>query len=410
MKTSVRLRIMAIAMILAFVSPLVHAAEYYVVIGAFEQESNAKRFITTVSNFFKHVSYTLDESRQLYYVTAMKTSRKEDARNLALYLKNEKGFADAWVLMKPDSPAGPLSVNASKARGNDAYSVHETSDAESESEATTSSAPSASSTAIAFESAWKIANGLAFIPNVDNLKSFHEQVADPKANLFTFFVEDELGNSLPSEVMLVDFAAIKKLAAINPGEKVAIKSTKREKVVTFVCDKIGYQQETRMFNMDHLSRSKDIRKNEHGVWEVRIKLKPMEVHEIAFMNKTLFYKDAAVLELSSQGELDELVALMKSNPGYKIILHSHCNPGKKREIKVPLEDTNYFDLNATSERNGTDKLLTKKRAEVLRNYLVANGIDNKRIQMVAWGSKEPIVRSTSKDAALNERMEIELVD
>ena len=143
---------------------------------------------------------------------------------------------------------------------------------------------------------------------------------------------------------------------------------------------------------------------------MRIKLKPIGVHEIAFMNKTLFYKDAAVLELSSQGELDELVALMKSNPGYKIILHSHCNPGKKREIKVPVEDTNYFDLEATTEKNGSDKLLTKERADVVRNYLLANGISKKRIQMVAWGNMEPIVSSTSKDASLNERIEIELVN
>ncbi len=413
MKTSVRLRIMAIAMILAFVSPLVHAAEYYVVIGAFAQESNAKRFITTVSNFFENVSYTLDESRQLYYVTAMKTSRKEDARSLALYLKNEKGFADAWVLVKPESDAGgPVSANASKAPGNvaNAFEKHATFDAESESEATSTSTSSTSSAAIALKSAWEMSNGLAFIPNVDDVKSFNDQVTDPKVNLFTFFVEDELGNSMPSEVMLVDFAAIKKLAAIDPGEKVAIKSMKREKVVTFVCDKLGYQQETRMFNMDHLSRSKDIRKNEQGVWEVRIQLKPMEVHEIGFLNKTLFYKDAAVLELSSKEELDELVTLMKSNPGYKIVLHSHCNPGKKREIKVPVEDTNYFDLNATTEKNGSDKLLTKKRADVVKNYLLANGISKKRIQIVAWGSMEPIVSSTSKNASLNERMEIELVN
>src|SRR5690606_38826441 len=135
-----------------------------------------------------------------------------------------------------------------------------------------------------------------------------------------------------------------------------------------------------------------------------------EVHEIAFMNKTLFYKDAAVLEPSSKGELDELVALMKSNLGYKIVLHSHCNPGKKREIRIPVNDSNYFDVEATTEKNGSDKLLTKKPASIIRNYLLAHGIDKKRIQAVAWGSSERIVSSTSKDASLNERVEIELVN
>ena len=80
---------------------------------------------------------------------------------------------------------------------------------------------------------------------------------------------------MPSEVMLVNFEKMKKLASFQPGENVAIKGTKPEQMVTFVCDVLGYHQETRMFNLDHLSRGKDVTKNEQGIWEVRIKLKKL---------------------------------------------------------------------------------------------------------------------------------------
>ena len=53
-------------------------------------------------------------------------------------------------------------------------------------------------------------------------------------------------------------------------------------------------------------------------------------------------------------------------------------------------------------------MLTKKRGEVIKNYLISQGIDKRRIGVVAWGSMEMIVNSTGKDAALNERVEFEL--
>ena len=74
------------------------AAEYFVVIGTFADESNARRFTSRVSQIFKDVSYSFNEEKKLYYVHVMRTSRKDEARNWSLYVRNEVGFRDAWVL------------------------------------------------------------------------------------------------------------------------------------------------------------------------------------------------------------------------------------------------------------------------------------------------------------------------
>lgn len=412
MKASFRVRTLSLVMIFALVSAVVNAAEYYVVIGAFAHESNAKRFTATVRNFLEDVTYTYNESRNLYYVTALRTTQKEDARNWSLYLRNEKGFKDAWVLAyEAERQREQIQVAADATNIRQTESVyHLTSNrsvaapAAEEKDAGSSSASSAASVNVA----WSEANGVSFIGNISNPDDFSKQVPASMANMFTFVVEDEKGNSIPAEVMLVNFGKVKKVATIETGENIAVKKTKPEQMVTFVCDKLGYKQVIKVFNMDHLSRSRDIWKNENGVWEVRIRLKKMEEHDFAFMNKTLFYKDAAVLESSSQKELDELVNMMKSNLGYKIVLHSHCNPGSRREIKLPNADGNYFDVSATVEKSGSDKLLTKARGEVVRDYLVANGIDKKRVEVVAWGSSELIVSATSPDAYINERIEVEV--
>jgi outer membrane protein OmpA-like peptidoglycan-associated protein len=254
---------------------------------------------------------------------------------------------------------------------------------------------------------WTVAGDLAFYSNVGDTR-ISGMRSSQFVKLFRFIVEDAKGTSIPSEVMLVNFEKIKKLASFQPGENIAIKGTKPEQMVTFVCDVLGFHQETRMFNLDHLSRGKDATKNEQGIWEVRIKLKKLGVHEIGVMNKTIFHKDAAILEASSRAELEELVTLMKNNPGYKIILHSHCNPGANRLLKIPAAEDNYFNLEDAVEKNGSDKMLTKKRAELVRTYLINHGIDKKRIGVVAWGSLEPVVRSGSEEDYVNDRIELEL--
>jgi outer membrane protein OmpA-like peptidoglycan-associated protein len=416
MKTSFHVKILSVVIILCSLCSAVHAADYYVVIGAFAQESNARRFTGTVKNFFRDVSYSFNAEKHLFYVHVMHTTRKDEARNWSSYLRNEKGFKDAWVLTKTGVPSYKTAA--------DAPDVHEPRYEVSLQLAPTTSdviaSPSAANGEASFsntttykenksETAWTMANGFGFVNNIKDIERFKSEQSITSSNLFTFIVEDSRGHVVPSEVMLVNFEKVKKIASFQTGENVAIKGTKPNQMVTFVCDMLGYSQETRMFNMDHLSRGKDITKNENGVWEVRIKLKKMAMNDIALMNNTSFYKDAAVLEPSSQKEMDELVAMMKSNPGYRILVHSHCNPGERGSIKVANETT-YFDIKASTERPGSDKLLTKKRGELVRNYLLNHGIDKKRVGMVAWGSAETIVKSASEDAYINDRIEIELVN
>lgn len=415
MKTSFHVRVFSVLIMLASLCSAVHAAEYYVVIGAFSQESNARRFTGTVKNFFREVSYSFNEEKHLYYVHVMRTTRKEEARNWSSYLRNEKGFKDAWVLTQTDVASDNITADAADAH-EPRYEVslknESTTDYAIASPLATdrdANFSNATSKENKSDATWTMANGFGFISDIEDIQRFKAEQSVASSNLFTFIVEDSRGKVVPSEVMLVNFEKVKKIASFQTGENVAIKGTKPNQMVTFVCDMIGYSQETRMFNMDHLSRGKDIAKNEDGVWEVRIKLKKMEMNDVAMMNKTSFYKDAAVLEPSSQKEMDELVAMMKSNPGYRILVHSHCNPGDRNSIKVANEN-NYFDIKASTERPGSDKLLTKKRAELVRNYLLSHGIDKKRVGMVAWGSAETIVKSTSEDAYINDRIEIELVN
>ena len=407
-------RAVALATFLTLLSVSLMAAEYYVVIGTFANEANAKRFTSHVSQVLDNVSYSFNEKNKMYFVHVLKTSRKDEARNWSLYLRHEIGFHDAWVLAYPETESGVMLAGNSARRHEPRYVQEMAGSSEDLQQVYATARASAEAPGYALAAnkpvtaEWSVHGNVAFITGIDASTNIKDNPLLASSPVFTFKVETPDGRPLSSEVMLVNFEKVKKIAGFVPGEHVAIKPSKKNQVVTFVCDVLGYAMETRMFKMDNLSRGRDIVEKKNGIWEVTFKLRKLKVDEVAFMNKTTFYPDAAVLEPSSDVEMNDLLAMMQSNPGYKIVLHGHCNPAARRAIKLPANQ-DYFNLDRAQSKTGSDKLLTRLRAETIRNFLVDRGIDKRRIGIVGWGSSDLLVNSTAEDAYINDRIELELV-
>jgi outer membrane protein OmpA-like peptidoglycan-associated protein len=417
MKNLLRLQALRLVLIFSVSASSLQAAEYYVVIGTFAQEVNARNFTSELRSSFTDASYSFHPGRQVYYVYVLRTPRKDEARGWTSYLRTEKGFKDAWVLTSGSESAVPASPLVAR-ETNHFNGIKEKTTSTLEGPVLASAATDSKfvryteeipDETYASEMVWINQGGIDFIPHIGDRNVRHAKKQLTSGHVFKFIVEDSEGKIIPAEVMLVDFEKIKKIAGFNNGEHAAIRGTRRNQMVALVCDVLGFKPETRMYNIDHLSRGKEVRKNKEGIWEVRFRLRKMEENDFSFMNKTSFYKDAAVMQPSSEKEVEALLSLMNANPGYKIIIHSHCNPGEKREIKVP-DARNFFGVTGSSSRFGSDRRLTKERAATLRNYLLAHGIDKKRIDIIGWGSKELLAKPASADSEINERIEVELAD
>lgn len=400
MKALIKRNFIALLIVSFAISSLpAEAAQYFVVIGAFSNEPHAVKFTEAARAYFEEVSWSYHEQKKMFYVHVMKTSRQEEAKDWSLYIKQQTQFKDAWVLTDSDREAPVYASAAAKDPGNyanDQSYAHKGEDARAvERRAAV---------------AWIASRDLSYIGNITDVRDLRGKAGATSAHVFKFAIVNHIGNPIDSEVKLVDFAMSKRIASFKSGEQMAIRGTKREQVVTFVCDVLGYTMETQMFNLDHLSRSKNIRLGRDGVWEVQFKLKPMSVNDISFMHKTTFYENSAVLNPSSKAEMNELLSLLKSRQGYRIVIHSHCNPGGRRDMILPGDTKNYFDLEGTVKKSGSDKKLTTARAEVVRDFLHDNGIDKERLRVVGWGSEDLLTPATAKDAAINDRIEIELVE
>jgi len=106
-----------------------------------------------------------------------------------------------------------------------------------------------------------------------------------------------------------------------------------------------------------------------------------------------------VLLSSSVPQLESLLAALRSNPSLKIAIEGHicCIEGKGDGLDF---DTDEYDL-------------SYQRAKAVYEYLVANGIDNKRLKYKGFGHLAPIFPYPERNSAeqiTNRRVEIAILE
>lgn len=106
-----------------------------------------------------------------------------------------------------------------------------------------------------------------------------------------------------------------------------------------------------------------------------------------------FYTDRDVIMDESKDSLEELLLFLESNPKIRFKLLGHICCG----------DWNNPVLDARNTRTGK-RNLSEARAQAVRNYLVKNGIDKRRIRHLGMAYKYP----TGKGDMFDRRVEIEI--
>ncbi|MBX9851627.1 MAG: OmpA family protein [Cytophagaceae bacterium] len=128
-----------------------------------------------------------------------------------------------------------------------------------------------------------------------------------------------------------------------------------------------------------------------GYNEIRqdLYLVPIEEGQEIKLNNVFFQQSKAELLPSSYSELNQIVQFLKNNPKVVIELHGHTdNHGNPK--------TNY--------------LLSQRRVEQIKSYLVSKGISHKRIMLKAFGGTKPIASNdTQETRKLNRRVEFKII-
>ena len=107
-----------------------------------------------------------------------------------------------------------------------------------------------------------------------------------------------------------------------------------------------------------------------------------------------FYQYQAEVVSAAQRTIDQIVELMKANPGMKIQVIGHTD---NEEAELAKKET-------------TLSTLAEDRAKNVREYIAAQGIDRTRVLMDNKGNSEPVSKmSTPISLAKNRRIEFRIV-
>jgi outer membrane protein OmpA-like peptidoglycan-associated protein len=128
-------------------------------------------------------------------------------------------------------------------------------------------------------------------------------------------------------------------------------------------------------------------------------------------NNVHFFKNTAIMQPPSKDELDALVTILRENPKYKIKIFGYVNKKHSRETLTMGTSTNFFALDSKANKRATisAKELSTARAEVVKAYLVQQGIDVKRIGTKGEGGAVPLYAEDGTLGERNDRVEVEFV-
>lgn len=122
-------------------------------------------------------------------------------------------------------------------------------------------------------------------------------------------------------------------------------------------------------------------------WDIL--LQPIRKGALIILNNIYFAYDSFELLPASEGELTELVRLLKGNPGMMIEIAGHTDSTGTHEYNMEL---------------------STKRSESVMNYLISQGIESHRLKVMGYGDTRPIAGNDSEEGrSRNRRTEIRVL-
>lgn len=369
-----------------------HPPQYpnYVVIGAFSVHKNATNFTDqAVKNSFS-AKYEKNFNRNLFYVYVLITEDHDKAIAEALRLRTESPYFDAWVYN------GVLGKEGKDVVGTD---INPTTEQQIKNVEHTNVINTDTVTVVPVQ---------------------HEEPAkveeDPDNEIVgkKFFFKILRGDNtaqVEGDVDVIDSEKARKIGTYVGNKQVKItKPPGKSGNVSLICQVFGYRKVQRELNYNQ-PQGDDIQLNEDSATVIPFELVRLQKGDHAIMYNVYFFNDAAIMRPESRYEVGSLLAMLQENPKYKIKIHGHSNSNQAgRIISLADGNTNYFSLTNTKEGVGSAKKLSQERAELIKSYLVSNGIGAERMQVKAWGGKRPLYDKHSPQAQSNVRVEIEILD
>lgn len=367
---------------------------YYVVIGGFKSEENARKYCDYASEQNLPAVYAYNEERKIFYVYVRATQTKDVADDILSRLQSSSVFKDAWVFN------GSLTGGNLVARKSQPAPP---SKKQQQPEFQTSEQPKRKDSIKTVEETKSAA-----VPEPEKPLA---EVPRPVGKPFVFkLLNEETGKTVNGLVRLQETEKAMQFRGFNGNETVYVpKPNNRSGKWYVVCHVLGFRQLKRPLQYDNATDFDGASLGSGDEVVIPLQLQRVKRGDYIDMEGVKFYNNTALFSPGSERELDELVAMMEENPDYNIRLHGHTNGNQSRDMISLGNSSDFFTPDVSNEKSfGTAKELSLRRAELVKAYLVRKGIEAERITTKGEGGTQMIFESKGTLAGLNDRVEVEI--
>jgi outer membrane protein OmpA-like peptidoglycan-associated protein len=399
---------------------------YYIVVASYlsGQEKFAKKYSAELNKAGRHSSYGFDAARNYYYVYLDFYTDFSTSIDRMLNTRKEDGFGEAWVRIMKDGTERPVEVEVKNevprppqakieeeiTKPAEAKEVVELKEVVERKEVKEEAAPKV--LVINEQTPATIVTEV-----VENPKADPVYIPQTLKNTQAFFSLYNAANGLvlDGEVEVIDTERATLLSKMKANSYLTLPDPKSKSgKLTLIGSAFGFrkiQHEMNYYNTeaDTLQEDIDLIGN---FYMVKFDLSRIVKGDIATLYNVYFYNDAAVMLPESKYELNKLLQMMTDSPSYRIMLHGHTNGKGRGKIIYVGPEKDFFNITKDDVVNesGSAKELSGARAQVIKDWLVAQGIDPNRIQTKAWGGGRMLHDKESQYARRNVRVEVEVLE
>ncbi|HKZ36851.1 MAG TPA: OmpA family protein [Chryseolinea sp.] len=372
---------------------------YYIVVAAYgrTQEKVARQYVEDLKAKGHTADYGFNSSRKFYLVYLKYFDNLKESLGAMKNTRQTGTFADAWVrVISGNIPRTQISVSEEK------------------------KIESTSPTILRDATQTNRLDEMDVVAETDEIEITDnpEIVQYPVMTLGNTEVFLSLFNAqnnriVEGEVEVIDTDRAKLITRVKGNEYLVLTDPKSKSgQLTLICDVFGYRKIQQEINypLPLADTVKDFIDLMGTTLVINFNLVRYHRGDLVTLFNVYFYNDAALMLPESKYELNSLLQLLQENPAYKIRLHGHTNGNYHGKIISIGTEKNFFSLIGSKQTTGSAMDLSYNRADVVKEYLVSNGIDPGRVSLKAWGGRRPLYDKNSANAKKNVRVVVEILE
>ena len=403
---------------------------YYVVVAAYRlgQDTYAQNYINRISKDGIEAKYGADTKRKYLYVYVDYFEDFDESIAEMLATRKKSGFEQAWVrIMKDGQLDTKVNTIANNEPSNRTPQVAETAKKE---EVVASNGVEEMSEPVQTESKVKeeikpeenvveeVEEIASEITSEEEAVKEEEPITPPKpiseASVYLSLFNATNNRQIEGDVEVIDIERARLVEKVKGNEYTSLPDPKSKTgKVSLIANVFGYRpvQHTIIYGKVPNDSTSHFMEWAGNHYVIKFDLVRYHRGDINTLYNVFFYNDAAIMLPESKYQLNSLLTMMKENPNYRIMLHGHTNGNSRGRLITMGPSKSFFSLaNDVKDGTGSAKELSKQRAEVIKEWLVSQGVAGDRIEIKAWGGGRMIHDKNSVNAKKNVRVDVEILE